>query len=227
MGRTTTKQASTIKTIAEKQAQAVRSGNDANVVLPLISYYGTGRLWDIPRGIKRELKEKPSKPSRLDGYRNSVDPRCSPADFMKWLSRQEWIAFQENAEPPIYTAVKKAVVGCLEDGVRIWFSAKQEQVLVEFRNQGNHAFDQLLRGWLDRIHIATSATGVAARRERGKMPKAASDRVNNEADAPVPPSGWVVYPAVPSVSDGQRNMVAIVRDHAVNVSGGCLGQIRV
>jgi len=67
-------------------------------------------------------------------------------------------------------------------------------------------FSHILRGWLDRIHIATSATGVAARRERGKMPKAASDRVNNEADAPVPPSGWVVYPAVPSVqqADGSK-----------------------
>ncbi|MFA7346078.1 MAG: AAA family ATPase [Terrimicrobiaceae bacterium] len=146
MGRTTTKQASGIRDMAEAQAQAVRSGDDANVVLPLISYYGTGRLWDIPRGIKKELKDKRSKPSRLDGYRNSVDPRCSPADFMKWLSRQEWIAFQEGVEPPICTAVKNAVVGCLEDGKRIWFSAKQEQVLVEFGEQGIHAFDQLSDG---------------------------------------------------------------------------------
>ncbi|MBN9693749.1 MAG: AAA family ATPase [Verrucomicrobia bacterium] len=145
-GRTTTKEASTIREIAESHAQSVRNGQDTALVLPLISYYGTGRLWNIPRDIKKALKEKRSKPSRLDGYRNSVDPRCSPADFMKWLSRQEWIAFQEGAEPPICTAVKQAVVGCLEDGKRIWFSAKQEQVLVEFGNQGIHAFDQLSDG---------------------------------------------------------------------------------
>ena len=145
-GRTTTKEASGIRDIAEAQAQAIRGGSDAGVVLPLISYYGTGRLWDIPRDIKRELKDKRSKPSRLDGYRNSVNPRCGPADFMKWLSRQEWIAFQESAEPPICTAVKQAVIGCLEDGKGIWFSAKQEQVLVEFGNQGIHAFDQLSDG---------------------------------------------------------------------------------
>jgi len=71
------------------------------------------------------------------------------------------------------------------------------------------AYQDILRGWLDRIHIATSATGVAARRERGKMPKAASDRVNNEADAPVPPSGWVVYPAVPSVTDAARGLTGL------------------
>jgi len=40
------------------------------------------------------------------------------------------------------------------------------------------------------------------------MPKAASDRVNNEADAPVPPSGWVVYPAVPSVGAATARLAA-------------------
>jgi len=42
------------------------------------------------------------------------------------------------------------------------------------------------------------------------MPKAASDRVNNEADAPVPPSGWVVYPAVPSVSRNLQNVMSFI-----------------
>ncbi|MBE7502074.1 MAG: AAA family ATPase [Verrucomicrobiales bacterium] len=145
-GRTTTKDASGIRDIAEAQAQAIRDGRDAAVVLPLISYYGTGRLWDIPRDIRSELKDRRNRPSRLDGYRNSVDPRCSPADFMKWISRQEWIAFQEGSEPAVSTAVKEAVLGCLEHGKRIWFSAKQEQVLVEFADQGIHAFDQLSDG---------------------------------------------------------------------------------
>jgi predicted ATP-binding protein involved in virulence len=146
MGRTTTKDASGIRGLAEAQAQAVRRGDDTDLVLPLISYYGTGRLWDLPRDFRKELKNKRGKSSRLDGYRNSVDPRCSPTGFMKWLSRQEWIAFQEGAEPPICAAVKQAVVACVEDAKRIWFSAKQEQVLVEFDKGGIHAFDQLSDG---------------------------------------------------------------------------------
>ncbi len=146
MGRTTIQQASGVRDMADAQAQAIRNGEDENVILPLISYYGTGRLWDVPRDIKTALKDERHKPSRLDGYRNSVDPRCSPADFMKWLSRQEWIAFQEGAEPPICTAVKRAVLHCLEGAKRIWFSAKQEQVVVEFEDQGIHAFNQLSDG---------------------------------------------------------------------------------
>jgi len=93
-----------------------------------------------------------------------------------------------------------------ENGKNLWTHLGEKDpagiVTVKLPRRGSRKarVAELLRGWLDRIHIATSATGVAARRERGKMPKAASDRVNNEADAPVPPSGWVVYPAVPSVS---------------------------
>lgn len=144
-GRTTTREAIGIRELAEAQAQAIRSG-DESVVLPLVSYYGTGRLWQIPRDMKKELKNKRSDLSRFQGYKNSVDPRCSPVDFMKWLKRHEWIAFQEGAEPPISTAVKKAVLNCLEGGQKIWFSAKQEQVLVDVKAQGVHAFENLSDG---------------------------------------------------------------------------------
>lgn len=144
-GRTTTREASGIRDMAEARAQAVRSG-DERTVLPLISYYGTGRLWQIPRDMKKELKNKRSDLSRFQGYKNSVDPRCSPVDFMKWLKRHEWIAFQEGAEPPISAAVKQAVLNCLEGGKRVWFSAKQERVLVDVEGQGIHAFENLSDG---------------------------------------------------------------------------------
>ncbi len=144
-GRTTTREASDIRKLAEARAKAVRGGDD-QAMLPLISYYGTGRLWQIPRNMKKELKNKRSDLSRFQGYKNSVDPRCSPVDFMKWLKRHEWIAFQEGAEPPISSAVKKAVLNCLEGGERVWFSAKEERVLVDVAEQGIHAFESLSDG---------------------------------------------------------------------------------
>ena len=45
-----------------------------------------------------------------------------------------------------------------------------------------------------------SATDADARRERGRMPAAASDQASNEADASVPPSRFVAYPTVSSVA---------------------------
>jgi len=143
-GRTTSREANTIRGIAEESAKAVRSGRE--VTLPLISYYGTGRLWQIPRDLKVELKLKREQLSRFQGYRNSVDPRCSPTDFMRWLKRQEWIAFQEKSEPPICRAVKQAVLGCLDGGKSIGFSAKREQVVVEIEGHGLQPFENLSDG---------------------------------------------------------------------------------
>ena len=44
-----------------------------------------------------------------------------------------------------------------------------------------------------------SATGADARRERGKMPTAASDQVSNDAAATVPPPRFVVYHGLGSI----------------------------
>lgn len=145
-GRTTRSEAEHMTKLSEDAAYKVRHGQE--VVLPLISYYGTGRLWDFPKEMSRAMKERLSKAelSRFEGYRTSVDRRCSPLDFAKWMRRQAWIAFQEEKETDLSQVVKKAVVGCLEGGKRIWFSAKQEQVLVEIAGHGVLPFENLSDG---------------------------------------------------------------------------------
>lgn len=48
---------------------------------PLISYYGTGRLYSL---IKSTSKKKPGK-SRLDGYVDCLDPNSSYKAFLAWF----------------------------------------------------------------------------------------------------------------------------------------------
>jgi hypothetical protein len=55
--RTTRIGAAGIKKLAEQATRAVREGQSIN--LPLISYYGTGRLWLVPRE-QGQVKEPPS-----------------------------------------------------------------------------------------------------------------------------------------------------------------------
>jgi len=145
-GRTTGAGVSQLAFYAERVAEKVRVGQP--VVLPLISYYGTGRLWDLPKDMKRELKARPSKAdmSRFEGYRTSVDRRCSPLDFTQWMRRQAWIAFQEGKEPEISAAVTDAVTKCVEGARRAWYSAKLEQVLMEIKGRQVLPFENLSDG---------------------------------------------------------------------------------
>jgi predicted ATP-binding protein involved in virulence len=146
--RTTTGKARDVKQLAAETARAVQAGADAS--LPLISYYGAGRLCLEPRQHSRV-----TQPSRLgdrrqlsrpDAYRTSVDPRLSTGGLVEWIARQSWIEYQRGHEQSIYTAVRKAIVGCLEGGKDLYFDAGRGEVIVSFANQSSQPFANLSDG---------------------------------------------------------------------------------
>ena len=147
-GRTAYVEAKDIKQLAADADTAVRDGK--SIVLPLISYYGTGRLWDIPR---EQSKVKPGQRltaketrSRLAGYRNSIDPRVSVSDLVRWTADQSWIEFQQGAKSPAYEAVRKAIAACLEGARNFYFDARRSEVIVETTGHEPQPFANLSDG---------------------------------------------------------------------------------
>jgi len=147
-GRTRFQNATGLKGLASDADARVREG--ADVDLPLISYYGTGRLWQEPRtetmvkspatlARKKEL-------SRLSGYRNSVDPRLSTRDLVQWIARQSWIGYQQGRDSPIFRAVKRAMLGCIEGGENLYFDPKRGEVIVVIKRIGAQPFANLSDG---------------------------------------------------------------------------------
>ena len=147
-GRTTYGNAVSIKQLADKADQAIRKGQD--ILLPLVSYYGTGRLWQEPREaftvsdpMKIASKEDQS---RFAGYLNSVDPRLSVSQLTRWIARQSWIVYQQqNRTPPVFSAVKEALIACVENAQNLYFDAKLGEVVVEFTH-GAQPFSNLSDG---------------------------------------------------------------------------------
>lgn len=134
-----------IKSLALEAQIRVRNGQP--VLLPLIAYYGTGRLWlqpdeehpDPTDGDKREL-------SRFAGYRDAMDPRCSPLELIRWIKRQEWGAFVERQESELYRIVKRAMVSMVEGAQDLRFDPKREEVVLSFRDREAQPFDNLSDG---------------------------------------------------------------------------------
>lgn len=147
-GRTTYGDAVEIKRLATEADAAIRKGQD--ILLPLISYYGTGRLWQEPREafqvsdpMKVASKEEQS---RLSGYWNSVDPRLSVSQLTRWIARQSWVTYQQqNREAPVFTVVKQAIINCVEDAQNLYFDAALGEVVVEF-SSGTRPFSNLSDG---------------------------------------------------------------------------------
>ena len=148
-GRTTRIGAAEIKKLAEQAAHAVREGQAIH--LPLISYYGTGRLWQVPRE-QGQVKEPPhsllnKKLSRLDGYKTSVDPRLSVSALTQWIARQSWLSFQQGGQDSqSFQVVRQALLKILPGAEDLHFDAKLGEVVLRFANGDQQPFMNLSDG---------------------------------------------------------------------------------
>lgn len=148
-GRTTYGEARTIKDLAAQSDDCVRKGDE--VVLPLISYYSTGRLWNVPREqarIKSDRKIQGKETlSRLAGYRNSVDPRLSVTELVSWIARQSWMAFQQKGErSPIFEVARAALIHNIQGAKDVYFDAELGEVVVDFVDDWSQPFNNLSDG---------------------------------------------------------------------------------
>lgn len=148
-GRTTRIDAASIRGSAEHATHAVREGQAIN--LPLISYYGTGRLWLVPRE-QGKLKSPPSsllkqQLSRLDGYKTSIDPRLSVSALTEWIARQSWLSFQQGGQDSqAFQVVRRALVHTIPGAEDMVFDAKLGEVVLRFSNGEQQPFMNLSDG---------------------------------------------------------------------------------
>lgn len=144
-GRTTSYGATAMKEAARRLDEAVRAGMPAT--LPIVAYYGTERLWLQPRD-RPTARTTPGRGelSRLDGYRDAIDPRCSPRDLVRWIQRQDYAAYQERAESSLYRIVKGAIVRMVEHATEMRFDARRGQVVLLFDDREAQPFDNLSDG---------------------------------------------------------------------------------
>lgn len=119
-----------------------------DISLPLISYYGTMRLWQDPKASKAKpsLTKSSTKPSRLDGYKHSVDPRIALKELVAWFARQEWQAFQLGKESTMLTVVRQAVVSCIENAEHLRYDPKREELLLTLKGAEPQPFNLLSDG---------------------------------------------------------------------------------
>jgi predicted ATP-binding protein involved in virulence len=84
------------KHLASKAQDLVRSPDGPNIALPILGYYGTGRLWSQKRLTKAKKvtgKQNADFYMRLFAYRDCLDPASSYkhfADWFTWVSECYW-----------------------------------------------------------------------------------------------------------------------------------------
>jgi len=121
---------------------------ETDISLPLISHYGTMRLWQDPKASKTNPIEvrSTSKPSRLDGYKHCVDPRIGLKELVAWFARQEWQAYQVGKDSMMLSVVRQAVVSCIENAVHLRYDPNRKELVLTLKEGESLPFNLLSDG---------------------------------------------------------------------------------
>jgi predicted ATP-binding protein involved in virulence len=158
---TTIKDAKPLTSIGEGLQKAVT--DNVPVVLPVLAYYGTGRLWKQKKVTEKKVFSSEFH-SRTSGYQDCLDPASSYKFFLDWfryaananaeaLNRQReqnvpQAELVESAYAGLIAAVRGAVDECLQSSgwQNLRYSFTHQSVVMEHPDHGILEVGQLSDG---------------------------------------------------------------------------------
>lgn len=164
-GKTTIKDAGELTSLAKKAQNQIMTG-DKSLVLPLISYYGTGRLY-AQKKEKRNLKFL-TEFKRQVGYVDCMAAESNEKLMLNWFQTQTLKSLQKQQktgileQPVLLKTVEKAICKCYEriSGSRnasISFDLDTHRLMLEFETpEGNaqkFAMDEMSDGYKNTLSM--------------------------------------------------------------------------
>jgi predicted ATP-binding protein involved in virulence len=155
-----------------RRAAATAESNaieDPEHALPLIVYYGTGRLWVRPRGAAEEHAK-----ARMHGYTDCLSFASNHKLFERWMEHREGDRLQRLAaaqsagadltrvRSPHLEAVEKTAIACLEGARRFYYSINHQELRVEFEDGREIPFSSLSDGQRSLVVLASDMAWRAA-----------------------------------------------------------------
>ena len=114
-GKTTVGEAKEMTAISTEYQERLQAGDDT-LTLPLLAYYGTGRLWDYHREKQNDITQYNT---RTNGYIDCMDGTANTKLMLNWFQKMTIQKYQrlENGLPeaPELRAVYQAMEECLAD----------------------------------------------------------------------------------------------------------------
>ena len=175
---TTVKEASALTAIGKQMQKSVTDKQPA--LLPLIAYYGTGRLWNQKKKTEKKVFESEFY-SRTAGYQDCLDPASSYKFFEDWFryaaradsdlrnQQRERLGSRyvemDTAYSPLIEAIRQAVDECL--GISGWhnlrWSFTHQSVVMEHVDHGVLQVGQLSDGVRNMIALVADVAYRMAR----------------------------------------------------------------
>ena len=165
-GRNIRKNANNIARFGGEAAGRVEKGEP--VLLPVLGYYGTGRLWHQKQDTTLSEPD-----SRTVGYRDCLEPASTYKLFLKWFAKLEQSALQRGKKFGVLEAVRQAITTCIPECRTIYFDIQQQQLMVELNSEELYSFNNLSDGYRNTLAMVADIAHRAARLNPQLMDKAA------------------------------------------------------
>lgn len=173
-GKTTRRGANDLKRYAELMASAVLKREPR--VLPLVRYFGAGRLWESVRDtdgkalsrhkgkqpadlasdaddIDKMLHESEQLSEPFYGYRMSVDKRCNPDDLIRWMGVERRNELDEEETSPALRLVYQTIENMLPEIESARYSTKLRTLVLRYTSGERHTFSELSDGYRNVVAI--------------------------------------------------------------------------
>lgn len=137
-------QAKELVDLGQRDREAIRKGEDRK--LPLLLYYGSGRLWNKHRRVQTE---KPG--SQLSAYRFCLDPKSDQKAFEKWFKKLAYEELQKGRKSPAVTAIQNAVKTAIPGAEDFYHDTSFDQILIKIQTEGYILFNNLSDGYRNMV----------------------------------------------------------------------------
>jgi predicted ATP-binding protein involved in virulence len=166
-GRTTGGGSKEVRAVSRSVAASVSTG--AEVVLPVIRYFGAGRLWEAvraaetkPRGKRHtpqmseviEAKEPKELSDPFYGYRMSIDKRASASDLLRWIGAERRNEVDLEDRSPALALVFDAILSLLPEFSRVRFELRRSMLILERPDGSTQPFEDMSDGYRNLIALA-------------------------------------------------------------------------
>lgn len=130
---------SSISSLLRATAEGIKNG-DTELVLPVLAFYGTGRLW---AGGHRSLDARRQTLSRQNGYSGSLDAKASEDQMLTWFFKmtaqdlQRVQSLKPAGESSLFAAVRGAIERCFtlitgSERVSVTYNLDSDDLVVEY-----------------------------------------------------------------------------------------------
>jgi len=159
-----------LRAIAE--AKHATLATNEPIDLPVIAYYGTGRLWVQKREREARLQDLGSI---LQGYQACLEPASDHKLLEAWMAWREEARLQEigraieekrpieDIRSPLLDAVAEAARTCVEGAQRFYYSVNHKELRLDMKDGRTVPFTLLSDGYRNLLAIAADVAWRAAR----------------------------------------------------------------